>query len=686
MTIKNFPASIKPVYHFLLQPVLVILWVGLLTYGIFIPLLGYFWDDLFIHWVAEVYGASGLGRYFFTNRPVLGMIYQLTTPVLGDSPWVWQVFGIFWRWVAATGVYFLLRELWRDQKDASLWAALLFVIYPGFGQQFMGMMYGHIFIVLSALFYSFVFNLRALRNPQKKILFQGLGLFLSAVNLFTLEYFFVIELLRPALIGFSLYQTELKQPRPFKRILLHWMPYLILFVLAGLWRVFFYDYQTEHYQLNTLQSLASDPFGTILGILQRAGQDFWTTMILAWGNAFQLPDLKVAGNRALLLLAVFTLLTFIFLMFYFFIFKRGQGENKPGWHQWWWTIALSLAAFILAGVPFWATGLPIHLVFAFDRLTIPFMLTFSMLWTAVLFLLPLNKYVRSLVFIILISFSTSHQLQTGINYQHDWDQQARMFWQLTWRAPSIKEGTIIFAHELPLTYYSDNSLTAAINWIYNPDGGEDPESIPYALYYPSVRLGETFEDLQPDREITHDFLVGEFTGNTSRSLAIYYNPPGCLRVLDPEIEENNWMVPLEVRETIHLTDLSRIVPEPQAVPPVKLYGSEPSHTWCYYFEKADLARQIGNWDEVVRLADVAFDLGDYPNDPAERTPFIEGYAHAGRWAEALDQTLIAAEVSPQTHPVLCKLWERIDRQTLPGGDHERTVAAVFEMLECASQP
>jgi hypothetical protein len=40
--------------HFLFQPGLVLLWVGLLTFGAYIPVLNYFWDDLAIHWIGGV--------------------------------------------------------------------------------------------------------------------------------------------------------------------------------------------------------------------------------------------------------------------------------------------------------------------------------------------------------------------------------------------------------------------------------------------------------------------------------------------------------------------------------------------------------------------------------------------------------------------------------------------------------
>ena len=47
--------------------------------------------------------------------------------------------------------------------------------------------------------------------------------------------------------------------------------------------------------------------------------------------------------------------------------------------------------------------------------------------------------------------------------------------------------------------------------------------------------------------------------------------------------------------------------DPPAQPPY-LLGPEPEHDWCYYFEKAELARQQADWQQVAMLGDQA--LGD----------------------------------------------------------------------------
>ena len=49
----------------------------------------------------------------------------------------------------------------------------------------------------------------------------------------------------------------------------------------------------------------------------------------------------------------------------------------------------------------------------------------------------------------------------------------------------------------------------------------------------------------------------------------------------------------------------------------EIYGPEPAHGWCYYFEQAELAAQDGDWVRVAALGDKAFSLNHYPNDPVE---------------------------------------------------------------------
>ncbi|HEY2981617.1 MAG TPA: hypothetical protein VGJ22_10580, partial [Anaerolineales bacterium] len=224
--------------------------------------------------------------------------------------------------------------------------------------------------------------------------------------------------------------------------------------------------------------------------------------------------------------------------------------------------------------------------------------------------------------------------------------------------------------------------SAALNWIYTPSGRS--EHIDYALLYPTNRLGKSLPALEPNLPIHYDFLAGVFDGNTSRAIAFYFSPPACLHVLDPELDGNNHLILDDslMREAAALSAPELIVDQPIARMP-EIYSPEPVHGWCYYFETADLARQVGDWPRVSDLGDIAFALGDYPNDPTERFVFIEGYAHMGEWDKALGYSQVSYDVSKNlVRPLLCKLWDRIERELPDSAERDRAVGEARSSLSC----
>ena len=72
------------------------------------------------------------------------------------------------------------------------------------------------------------------------------------------------------------------------------------------------------------------------------------------------------------------------------------------------------------------------------------------------------------------------------------------------------------------------------------------------------------------------------------------------------------------------------------IPPQDVFGPEPDHDWCYYYEKASLARQQEKWEEVIRLGNEALQNGFSPQDDIEWMPFLQAYARAGD-VERLDR-------------------------------------------------
>jgi uncharacterized Tic20 family protein len=679
---KQLPRSLQSILDLISQPLVSIFIATLLVYGSFVPFLGFYWDDLMIQWISQTMGSNGLATYFSTNRPVWGLFYQLSTSILGEEPWQWQLFAIFWRWLAAVGIYSLCKQLWKQQTPAWL-AALVFITYPGFSQQYISTVYGHFFLVLSAFFFSITLSLKAIETNNRKQfwVFTLSALVLSAINLLSMEYFFMLELLRPLFFWMVKTEKEIAFRDQIKPLLKYWFIYLLLFLVAGFWRAFLFEYQTNNYEAGLVDLLRTNPIQAILTLLGLVLKDIWQTLIGVWQLVVQFPGAEF-GQRAWLIMIFFSLALFVFaLVVYWITQKKNCDSDKQEFKH---SLLISLVALLLAGFPFWLTFIPIGLAFPNDRFTLPFVLGVALFWVSLINLVPIRKWMQVGILLVAVTLATAYQLRTGIQFQRDWEQQSRFFWQMTWRIPSLEENTIVFSHELPLQYFSDNSLTGGLNWIYAEPDRQD-NSIPYVLYYPTIRVGLAVRALNPDEPVVQNLLVGTFYGNTSQSIGIFYEPPACFRVLDPEIEADNWMVPLQVRETIHLTNWDVIKESPLHIPP-PFYSAEPAHQWCYYFQKADLARQLGKWEEVVELGEVAFSLEDQPNDPVERFPFIEGYAHQNQWKQALSFSEQSAAITPVIHPALCRLWDRIERETPDSEVKRNAIQKAVGSLTCENQP
>ena len=168
-------------------------------------------------------------------------------------------------------------------------------------------------------------------------------------------------------------------------------------------------------------------------------------------------------------------------------------------------------------------------------------------------------------------------------------------------------------------------------------------------------------------------------------LAINYDYETCLQVLDPELDANNWLLPELMRDaatfsntdTINGNDNRNII---DAL--TNTYGPEPKHTWCYYFQRADLARQQENWTRVASLGDEAFTIGDYPNGPSERIPFIEGYAHIAEWDRAYELSQNTYQISALMAKSLCPLWQRIEENTEDSPEKDEVISQVYLELGC----
>ncbi len=652
-----------------------LLGISVLTYGLLFNQLGFYWDEFPWYWTSVKLGPAALTQLFSTSRPFWGMIYQVTLPLVGPEPWRWQLIALTLRWLSAVLAWAVVREIWPEHPRAALWTSLLFLVYPGLSEQFIAMMYTHFYIILNCYLLSLYLSLRAIRDPKHRVALTVAALVFSFINLLTMEYFYFVELARPLLFWYIL---EGEQKDRIRRAALHFIPYFAVLLGISLWRAFFFENQNASYSYVTLQNIRENSIMGMLTLLQTIFTALWTTIPAAWVSAFAPANLAELGPYTTI--ASLILIMAVGLLAGFYLFKSNQTNgNDRAWAVP--AILIGLCTWLVAGGSFWLVNIQPGLIFSSDRFNISFMLAASLVVAGLIGLLARWPKLQLVILAMLVAFSAGKQFELANAYRRDWAMQKSLFWQMSWRMPSIAPGTTLLSNDLPVTYFSDNSLSGPLNWIYSPPGKMD-----YILYFASVRTqpGRALGmGLKPDQAFSQYYLSTTYYGNTSQMLVIDFEPPACLRVLDPEIDADNRLIPPLLRDAAFLSKQELIHADHPVTLPPQLYSPELAHGWCYYFERAELARQQGDWQQVVELGKQAFASGDYPNGPMERFVFIEAYAHTGDWANARKLTKEAYKISPDyVREPLCRLWARLGRDAAESPEKQVALQGTLGDLGC----
>lgn len=694
-----------------------------ITYGLLIPWIGFYWDDWNFAWISHFLGAGEFIPAFAPFRPFLGPIFMATTSIFHESTIAWQICGLVVRFLVAYAVWWSLSKAWPDHQRQVLTVSLFALVFPGYGQQWVA--FTHVnqeLIPLLAYLFSFGVTILALRNRDKFIPLTLLSLLLMFLGLFTTEYFIGLEIIRFVLIWFVLADTGLKrrivqgaaqiiepgtsnlQAPGDKRVHLfmqeavnlakYGLPYLLFWLANAAWLAYYYraggyhSYGMQGFKLLGAGQLVPALLGELIATISTAGFSAWFQIF----GLFSQPVQSASFWLALGLGAA----SFIAIVFYLSKLDFADGNlSDDRWATQ--AIFLGLVAILAGRLPSWVAGLPISLDFSWDRFMLSMMFGACLFFAGLVELLVKSDARKFYVVGLLVALSISHQFDNANSYRRDWEQQKVFFWELSWRIPAMKPGTILLTHELPIQYESDLSLSAPLNWIYAPAslssprfpqnsaenrGSEGGRQLDYVLLFSTIRLGQPeFPALQPNLPVQVPFRTAHFQGSTSNTIVIYFPAAGCLKVLDPLYSNKKVFagLPYTLTDSIALSDPSRILTD--ATAPVLPYYFEtgPENSWCYFYEKAELARQNGDWPAVVKLGKQAFKSGFAPEEPYEWLPFIEGYARTGEVDKAAELSLKASGENSLVNAGLCEVWRRV--QTMPRADAGKT-AEILLQLKC----
>ena len=664
---------------------LALLVVCIVSFGLFTNRLGYYWDDWAKTIVHHLDGMQGYWVYYAFDRPISGWTHIFLFSLIGDSPARWHLTALLLRWLAGVSMWWSLGKLWPQARRPVAFAALLYVVYPVFFQQPIAITFHQQLMQYVLYFFSLGAMIMAFRQPRRFWPYMLLSLALSLIQITITEYFVPLELLRPAILWVLFSEDRDPLLQRARRTLMGWLPYLAAISAYIIWRLFFIDLASEDpYQATTLFNFFTDPLATTLGLVKVVIPDSLFMLLSTWVNTleFDLVDPDFKPNLLFLFIGA---LTAAGLSVYLLWFEDSEPVDEQSHNDWYLqALAIGLIATVLGVMPAWITGRQVVWDFHSNRYAQPAMFGLALLWTVGVYWVARSRVQRAVLLSCLIGLAVTLHIRTDREYAQAWSHQKTLYWQLQWRAPHIDPGTAIFFEEEPFSNQGLFSTSAALNMIYPQTGGTG------SLSYYAYSLRPRFASIAPKAEIpvNSTFRSLHFEGQIPDSLLIYYQPgrPHCMWLLSPLDATNPELTSL-TREWLFISDLDRIQPVDLSgeYPSEEILGPEPQNTWCYFYQKADLARQMQDWDGVVAIAEQAHAQGYYPtnapsNHPNEWIPFIEGYARSGNWEDARDLTLIDAGLDEDYAPRLCNLWARLEEDA--PSEAASMVDEVWESLSC----
>lgn len=660
-----------------------------ISFGLLIPRLGFYMDDWPYVFYANLKGIDSLSEMLvYDSRPNAAWLYMLAFRLLGFNPVAWHIFSLLMRFGTVVAFWLFLRRMWPGNKREVIATSFLFAVFPFFMLQPFAVGSTHHWFGFLAFNISLLLMIMGFQDgTRRKWLYVGGALILEAAHLFTSEYFSGLELIRIAILWILVSRADNKTNKKIFRVFLNWLPYLLVLAAFFYWRIVLYqnpESVTRNEPVIFLQ-LFKEPVNALVFLLNAFISDSISVMTLGWGKAFDANLLNISSP--FVQFKIFICLSTFALVFYYLrnLFPNQDETKNPEWRKD--SMILSIFALMTGGLPIWFIGRSIveskNLLSA-SRFGIPAMFGAALLTFLLADTFISEKNKRNIFLAFLLALSVNFHLDNTKEFQYSWEKQERFAQQIIWRAPFIQPGTAILTDQEVMGMMGEYAVSFSINTTYQASGfGNSP---PY-WYFPFYYTNPNIDDLLQGAPLEYTKLTMQFNGSSSQMLLVDFNPElkRCLWILQPQ-DANLRLVSDDVKRLAANSDISLIgqgsgdAPNP----PEEIYGKADTESWCYYFQKADLARQYQNWDEIVRLWNDAEANGERPDNGFEYIPFLEGFGHAGDWDRVKEMTKFANRVTAGLEPSLCGALDRLS-ETAPGSPQkDMAIMDLKEDLDCSS--
>ena len=625
------------------------------VHGPYLSGLGFYWDE----WPLLVSGSGGGGREIAMGkgeaRPLVFGLWGLAYSLFGPTPWPYHLWVFLARLGLALGVAWTAACLW-PRSPLVFASAALALVYPGFLHSQFGFLYVAHMSFVAIHIVSLGASLAAQKASSRG---QAVALHLMAVSMAAVTGFGLfpyLTLAEPYRFALLLYQQRQPGDRTFREdvraALIRWGPYGAITASLVVWAVLLRPaYHPERDVQAILTVGLQAPGEMALSLVRGAFGSLWTLAVGAWTETTIFAFSGSAGSWSAWGALVGFGVAFSVVFWTASGVSREAGrrtERDDEAHRS--AVFLGLAGLVAALLPIVLAGRQIDVG---NRYAVAAIGASGIFAAGCLHSLVARRArVLVLSFTVAVAAFPHHSVAT--EYREIWAAISGFAWQTAWRVPDLTANTLL-VQRLPLNLSRSNEL---------PYAAIDKLDYPLRASYPALRdlfvVGNSI-----DEQRLWDALQ-TLTSQQSRQdvLILSQTAPGhCVRALSGRTTEQR---PVDQQLTRRIgsvysnPDLIGRGDDAALPSYVAMFGPEPDHGFCYYFQMTSSAIQRGDWETAVRHWEEVRRLELAPATPLEWIPFADALLMTDRRADA-ERLIAQIRSAPAGSAAWCRYIREIRR-------------------------
>jgi hypothetical protein len=605
-----------------MKNILVLMLVAALTYLPLINQLGYTHDDWYLMASARAEGPGVFREIFSVDRPLRALVMIPAYKLFGEHVLYYNLSAVVFRLLGALALLWILRMLWSRERIATLLMALLFLVYPGFLSQTNGIDYQSHIVGLAAALCSVALTLQTqfTENRLSKSILHLFSILLGLLYLGQMEWYIGIEFFRWACVFVYISRSADTLLQKISQTIQRAYPALAIPLVFLTWRILFFEGERGATDIGVqFENVKLYPLQTLYHWGVQVLQDLFDVFFSAW--VIPLSQLTGYIQTWGFLVAIITAALIIF-----FIRKAANAEpSQPDNYRE--AILLGLLTAIAGLIPIAMVNREVSFP-AYSRYSLIASIGVAIFISALLMNIK-AKLLRNSILTTLLIIALLVQHANTIKQVRETSATNTFWWQVAWRAPQFEKDTTLIAN-YPVVIEEDYFVWGPASLIYYPEK-QNPKNIQPGLFA-AVLNAESITKIQTRERQEYDNRKHIITYKNYRNFVLLNQPSinSCVHVIDGHFPEYSRGDSQSIQAIGPYSEIEHVLAdETPHTPPVIVFGLEPAHGWCYYYQKADLARQQGNWNKVLEIGQQAFDQGLSPNDPIEWMPFLQAYAQTG---------------------------------------------------------